>query len=208
MGKIPEIEVAIALGINSVWIIVLLMAVSAEVIMDGFKPAILESIPVGTIVIFPLTTEAKIPPVGIIVAFADTADKASGNADLSMAGRAEARAFGKLETISAKADWLMFAGTTVAIDISLGRAVTLAEAKAEETFPDIKADAVVSIGKMDITPDAVVSTGKMDITPDAKADEMTAVGIEVMLLLTKIEDNIPELMVLFFSAKAAVIEAN
>lgn len=96
--KALEIEEATALGIKSAGLVT---------ILEPFKKAtglVMMGSAVGTIVILPFTTEARIPPPpGNIVALAETADKASGRADLSMAGRAEARALGKLETKSARA---------------------------------------------------------------------------------------------------------
>lgn len=96
---IALIEVTIALGIKSAGLVTILeplMKATGDV-MIGRGP------PVGTIVILPLTTEANTPPPGSIVALSDAADKASGKADLSMAGMAEARALGKFERRSARA---------------------------------------------------------------------------------------------------------
>lgn len=93
-----EVKDAIALGIKSPGLVTIDVPLITAT-GSGIEEMEAVITPVGTIVMLPLTIEAKIPPVGVIV----TAESASGRADLSMAGRAEARALGKFETKSARA---------------------------------------------------------------------------------------------------------
>ena len=97
-----EIEVAMALGIRSAAL------VTREV---PLKTA--TGIPVIVALAIADLADAKLCKAEVLIAVA--LDKTPGKTDFNIPGRAEAKTFGRLETIEAKSEGLTFVGTAVAV---------------------------------------------------------------------------------------------